>query len=160
MIIPISDLMRTSDVKRWHIVNTTKDQTLAEHHALVAGIARHLLCAICTPTLAEIAVLLDSALLHDIGEVHAGDIPSPLKHEPFPNNKIAGLIKIADSIEAYWWIYNNGVGSRKGEVVMDNFVRLMRRAQDYEVIHDHKIIPAVNAVLLELSLPFVIHGQG
>lgn len=151
--------MRTSDVKRWHIVNTTKDQTLAEHHALVSGIATMLLFAVFPdPDKKMVAEVMYRALVHDIDEVHTGDIPSCAKdHEP-ATDLIEALIKVADSIESYWWIHNNGTGERKAEIVNFNFQKLKSRVRAIEVTFVDKgiITNVVNDMIIELALPYTL----
>lgn len=75
----IETVMRFHAVKRWHMIDTTRQQTLAEHSANVAllayGIAVNAPGMFFGPALA----LAGIALLHDIPEVFTGDIPSHTK---------------------------------------------------------------------------------
>ena len=76
------DFMRAGHVKRWHIVNTVREQTVAEHSFLVAIIALELnvkLGAIYGGDLAN--RLLLSALFADASEIRTGDYPTPAKRE-------------------------------------------------------------------------------
>lgn len=83
------DFMRAGHVKRWHIVNTTRDQTIAEHQYLVAVIAMELFSKMGTywggykteefsPGQLWLALIV-GALFSDAPEVRYGDYPSPAK---------------------------------------------------------------------------------
>lgn len=76
----VETVMRLHAVKRWHMIDTTRQQTLAEHSANVA-----LLAMMITRT-APINIHLDNhilmaaaALVHDVEEAFTGDIPSHTK---------------------------------------------------------------------------------
>jgi 5'-deoxynucleotidase len=78
------DMARSSDVKRWHIINTVRPQTVAEHSFMVALIALEL-----TKKLTVTGSFFDSpreqfqflcaALFHDMPETVYGDLPTPGK---------------------------------------------------------------------------------
>ncbi len=159
MITSISEWMRTSDVRRWHTVNVTKEQTLAEHHALVAGISVALLFAVAKedPDPFTVADTLMRALTHDSYEVIAGDVPSGMKPEKEPLDSIDAIVGVADSLEAYWWIYNNGAGSRKPEIVEFNFRKLKHRVAAAGSFTDAgKLTRVVNEMIMELGLTFTL----
>ena len=71
------DLMRASHVKRWHIVNTSKEQNLAEHqwNVTVIGLRLYELTEGREPPAGFIAALM----FHDVAEIRYGDIPTPGK---------------------------------------------------------------------------------
>lgn len=72
-------VMRLSAVKRWHMIDTTRTQNLAEHSANVAALAYAV--AITAPGMAYGAAhfVAGFALFHDIDEVFIGDIPTHSK---------------------------------------------------------------------------------
>lgn len=75
----VESVMRISAVKRWHMIDTTRLQTLGEHSANVALLA--MLIARTSPieyfdTYTQVAA---AALVHDIEEAFTGDIPSHTK---------------------------------------------------------------------------------
>jgi 5'-deoxynucleotidase YfbR-like HD superfamily hydrolase len=143
--IGLQDLLRASHVKRWHIVQTAREQTLAEHNYAVATLALALYNDVVGDDLTaaprEIAMLVVAALFHDAPEVRTGDIPTPAKRmirhfagedifdkiENHINREVPlvggvvsdslyNFIRMADTIEAAVWIRENGLGARAKEV--------------------------------------------
>jgi hypothetical protein len=75
----IESVMRLQAVKRWHMIDTTRTQNLAEHSANVAVLAA--MIAYTSPNFwfdSHGAVAM-AALVHDIAEAFTGDIPSHTK---------------------------------------------------------------------------------
>lgn len=168
------ELARASHIKRWHIVNTANQQNLAEHHYNVTVIGLQLYKAIVgeLPPAAFIAGLL----FHDVAEIRYGDIPTPGKrfiremygttdffehidaklvpHIPFmdqqsllPNEH--DICKLADLIEAAWWIRENGVGHHAA-VVADKCWRSV-----VEKVAEMKCYDEANYVLTNLGMPYI-----
>jgi len=77
--VGLEAVMRLHAVKRWHMIDTTRQQTLAEHSANVALLAYYI--AITAPEMFFGAAQGVSAyaLVHDLAEVFTGDIPSHSK---------------------------------------------------------------------------------
>jgi hypothetical protein len=75
----VESVMRFGAVKRWHMIDTTRQQTLAEHSANVAALAY--LVAVRSPLMffGPAQNVACHALLHDMPEVFTGDIPSHTK---------------------------------------------------------------------------------
>lgn len=79
------DMARSADVKRWHIINTVRPQTMAEHSFMTALIALELADKLAheggstfdSPR--EQFQFLCAALFHDTPENVYGDIPTPGK---------------------------------------------------------------------------------
>lgn len=93
--MPIQDLMRIQDIKRWTVVNTARQQSVAEHTCLVfflaVEIATRLGVKWNSDTAREIGM---KAMLHDIDEIYTGDIPTPAKQ------RMCGKCKSQLSVEA------------------------------------------------------------
>ena len=120
----IHEILRASDVKRWSIVRTIRNQSVAEHSFNVAMIARAFAksIGICDEQITK------AALCHDLDEVITGDIPTPFKERARAKgvdlNNIyqhatgrtltdieAKILKFADLVEAYWYITEHGYGA-------------------------------------------------
>jgi hypothetical protein len=66
---------RLGAVKRWHIIDTTRVQTLAEHSAVVAMLAGEIARQLGHDPLPYI----HWGLYHDVAETVVGDVPTPAK---------------------------------------------------------------------------------
>ncbi len=75
----IETVMRLHSVKRWHMIDTTRQQTLAEHSANVALLAMMIAATSPIFQFATGAVIATYALMHDIPEAFTGDIPTHTK---------------------------------------------------------------------------------
>lgn len=133
----LRDCYRASDVKRWQIVKTYKQQSVAEHSYQVALIATRI-CDIMENTYPGNMPLnfkqevLWYALIHDMPEVLTGDLATPLKtllgvqargtlddfeskisilgHELnccSDTSLVAYVVKLADRIEAVAFLNHN-----------------------------------------------------
>lgn len=114
----IQDLMLAQDVKRWTIVRTIRDQSLAEHTFNVVMISR----AIAKEMNIDDTKIIKYALDHDLDEILTGDIPTPAKERLKINTAYDGksfkecdsteasIVAMADIIEAIAFITDNQVG--------------------------------------------------
>lgn len=91
----LETMMRFGSVKRWHMIDTTRQQTLAEHSACVAGLVWMLAKTTLFFGPAEIAA--SCALFHDISEVFTGDIPSHTKRY------LSGIRELEDKVTSKTW---------------------------------------------------------
>lgn len=169
------ELARASHIKRWHIVNTANQQNLAEHHynVTVIGLELHKRITSDKPT----AALMAALLFHDAAEIRYGDIPTPGKafmrktlgdfdgdffehmdsalvpELPYTCGAVLPhyepIIKLADLIEAAWWIRENGVGHHAA-VVADKCWRSV-----VEKVAEMKCYDEANYVLTNLGMPYI-----
>jgi len=112
----ISDIIAAGDVKRWHIMNMTRDQTLAEHQWMVTMLAREIGIRAELENY-EIGVIVDVALIHDMDEIWGGDPPnvSPaneIVHKLNNLNEIKACVKFADLIDAAIFSRENCINRR------------------------------------------------
>lgn len=173
------ELARTSHIKRWTIINTIKEQNLAEHQYNVTVIAMRLF--INDVGEEPSAKFIAAAMFHDAAEIRYGDIPTPGKAHirkaigdrkaaddadlfktmdatimpsiPFVGGELPSqesvYIKLADLIEAAWWINENGAGHH-AKTVAD---KCWRAVEDF--VHECDMHNCANPVLMDLGLPFV-----
>jgi hypothetical protein len=129
----IQDLVRIQDVKRWTVVNMTRTQSVAEHTCLVFFIAVELATRIgISMNSATMQEIMLRAMLHDIDEIHSGDIPTPAKNRMgqgtryglsrFADKQGVGcaarlIVKMADFIETSEFIGQYGEGVHAVQVM-------------------------------------------
>lgn len=133
----INEKMRVSHVKRWQIVRTAREQTLAEHLYRVWLLVREFGPRVgLTPD--EVRAAENFALLHDLPEVKTGDIATPVKsmlppldhiesafsHEHLDamaacTRKSLKLVKLCDLIEAAAFLQVEAVGQHALSVLVD-----------------------------------------
>jgi len=126
--VGIEAIQRFSGVKRWHMVETSKSQSLAEHSAIVAMLAYYV--AHTAPGMyfgPGVGVLLP-ALTHDLVEVFTGDIVpmtkgrikglknlefalDPVLFSSPADHKVMDLIKLCDLSEGMRFIKLHGIGT-------------------------------------------------
>lgn len=75
----LESVMRLQAVKRWHMIETTRIQTLAEHSANVALLASYVAFTAPLNSFSNPYEIGMMALLHDMPEAFTGDIPSHSK---------------------------------------------------------------------------------
>ncbi len=153
----IQDLMLAQDVKRWTIVRTIRDQSLAEHTFNVTMIAR----AIAKEMGIDDTKIIKYALDHDLDEILTGDIPTPAKARLKINtaydgksfqecdSREASVVALADIIEAIAFITDNQVGRHAnavGSYLMDRY----KHRCDLVGTVDPVLISACNVIVKKL----------
>jgi 5'-deoxynucleotidase len=133
-------------VRRWHIVQTSREQTLAEHSFAVSVIAGSIAAKARWSGLLhpeKKLMLLQYALSHDLIEVRTGDMPTPYKKyiqmvgglhildkanelvdfeqaavdRMAKGTEVEMFVKIADLVEAIFFLQDNGVGRHAQDVL-------------------------------------------
>jgi 5'-deoxynucleotidase len=163
------ELLRASHTKRWTIVSTARVQTVAEHSFNVAMVAEKLAEAIgwdITINSDNFLKLQTWALMHDIPEVFTGDLPTPFKRElkrqgvdvEAVEDELAPgygdlaeaaccteygmIVKLADMMEAIWFLSENGLGVHARKVLQGLYDNLYAMVEEYSseypnlLIHD------------------------
>ena len=117
---------RLGHVSRWNIVNTSRQQSVAEHSAIVALLAMRLCEKLKLGTDIK-RQCSEYALVHDMPEALTGDIPSPtkdeidgldeLEHDLIGDGSgyttrpiVMSIVSVCDLMEAYLFLAENGVG--------------------------------------------------
>ncbi len=153
----IQDIMLAQDVKRWTIVRTIRDQSLAEHTFNVVMIARDIAARMGINDTKIIKYALD----HDLDEILTGDIPTPAKDRLKINTSYDGksfkecdsqeasIVSMADMIEAIAFITDNQVG-RHAHIVADYLQERYQSRCNLIGSVNPKLIGACNAVIKSL----------
>lgn len=183
--LSLYDFLRIGHIKRWHNVNTIREQTVAEHSYLVTIIALDLFFTIVEPEIHDVSLtnLLIGALFHDAPEAASGDTPTPAKRllrqisgDPLLFDKVDSFllpttpyiggqigphiekfIKMADAIEGCHWISENGAGTHAKVVQAAGRRRMEDLVEKYDQDDTRGAdwYRAVNKVLMALGMPYV-----
>lgn len=123
MSLHLRQKLRASHVKRFHIVETTKQQNVSEHSFNVWVFAEAI-CDVDNFSEHTRRQVTEYALHHDLPEVILGDVPTPSKIlvdmkrvemdiEPKslpPNSVVRDIVKLADVMDAVVFLAMYGVG--------------------------------------------------
>lgn len=182
MALTTYEQLRASHVKRWHIVQTANQQSLAEHTYNVTVIAGSLAAGMRWPGLlhdSERLKLVMWAMNHDLIEVRTGDMPTPFKRaleeeggkkaledaedridsdqaakaRMVKGTPIEMIVKLSDQIEAVWWLADNGLGQHAIEVLDGLRQILSSMVDDYENKYpDLRVREAVREVCAQINV--------
>jgi len=135
----LRNLINLSHVKRWGIVPTLHQESVAEHSFRVAAISEYLAdeLAASNPDIDRLG-LLRMALTHDLEECYTGDIPAPAKRL-FDNHGILDrameslnefeteaqenharerfIVKVSDLLDALWSMRVFGIAPYSTQIV-------------------------------------------
>ena len=105
----IQDQVRLSSVKRWHIIDTLKEQSVAEHTLNVMLIVREVYTRLGWKVMGD---QFNDVLDHDMDEVLTGDIPSPAKPKKDWSEVSTEylILKACDIVEGLVFINHYGMG--------------------------------------------------
>lgn len=172
-MLTLAEQLRAAHVRRWHIVQVHREQTLAEHLFCVAAIAGSLAQRIAWHGImhhSQRLELLNWALWHDIMEVRTGDIPTPFKralveangprtiekaeemidtsvhgmNRAVKDTEIEMIVKLADSIEAINFLSQNGAGAHASQVLDGLYETMFEQMRMYS--GKYKVLPVSDAV--------------
>lgn len=180
------EFMRCGHVKRWHVINTTRQQTVAEHHYMVALIALELLKRTGMPMdTSSTFQLVMTALFHDMPEIRYGDMPTPGKKfikdrfgedafdkmdatlmpvTPYIGGTLdpswESMVKLADKIEAAYWLSENGSGTHAKKVAELLLEQVGDMVAGYlqDATRPYDWYGPVNHVLMSLGMPYLNRG--
>lgn len=148
----LNDLMRSCEVKRWHTVSVSREQTVAEHQWAVTMIAVWLHSTLIGPPPEG---FLYMCLLHDADEHETGDMPSPRKEATIGEHAVTPeqhILKVADAIEAFHFIHNYGVGNHSEKVKDNCYRRMLGRCNRAVPILGMNLLHHVDEALKALGL--------
>ena len=131
--LSIQNLVRLQDIKRWTVVSTTRQQSVAEHTCTVFFLTIEIATRLGVPfNSLQMAGIGMRAMLHDIDEIFTGDIPTPAKRRMnrkarnslhvIADQQVASeqaklIVKMADWIETTEFIYQYASGVHADQVV-------------------------------------------
>jgi len=134
----LTEVMRLSNIKRWGIIEMSREQSVAEHSYNVAMISMAIYKNLEFDSPINESQLICWALYHDLPELYTGDIPTPVKkyldldsfdNEVLPlyagikqlhrDSVIDQIVKAADYIEAIQFAEKFCVDSRGPEIIRD-----------------------------------------
>lgn len=149
----IEAVTRFQSIRRWHMIDTTRSQSIGEHSANVALLAYHI--AIYAPQgyFGSASSVLAPALFHDLPEVFMGDIPThtkkyltgvkeleerltPVEFKYEADENVNLLIKLCDLADGIRFIEKYGV-DRVAIFAMDG----LRAQLDNKLLHARAIWP-------------------
>lgn len=155
MELTLKDKLRAGEITRWHMVRTSRTQTVAEHSYRVWLLADYLYDRVFEHETNSTgrALVWRWALFHDLTEVCTGDVPTPIKRwlervtsDTHLWGKVDGavsgvinsirrsvigtpegyIVKMADLIEGSYFLYCEGVGDHTERVAVQIESRLIK----------------------------------
>tara|TARA_Y100000034_G_scaffold136730_1_gene215294 strand:- start:3269 stop:3733 length:465 start_codon:yes stop_codon:yes gene_type:complete len=145
----LNELMMVQGVSRWHMVEMSRTQSVAEHSFNVAQIAGHAATLLGFEP-HKIAGAMVAGLWHDADEIHTGDAPSPTKPKPDMRmiDTVARIIKMADYIEAAWFAKHYAIGPRAQWVKDDTMKRVHDKMMELPYDEEKRVWAAIREELL------------
>lgn len=151
--------IRFQSVKRWHMIETARTQSLAEHSANVAVLAYGIARTSPGMYFGPAGDLVAAALFHDMPEVFTGDIPSHTKFHlsgldalenrvlptvfwVVPRPEVQKLIKMCDLADGIRFIRIHGVdltANHARDGLVAQFTKLASTVKWPPVVLDHAL---------------------
>jgi hypothetical protein len=165
-------IKRFQSTKRWHLVDTYRQQTLAEHSANVAMLAGYISVTCPQMYFGNYSIAVATALVHDIGEVLLGDLPTPTKQfvkgmddletnatptvfRRFVTNTpdIKMLVKLCDLADGIRFIALYGIGTTAKHAEKGLRAQLNLKIQDMINNVPSVVVAHVNQCIAEYMVP-------
>ena len=172
----ISKVMKLSTIKRWGIIDTSRNQSVAEHTYNVTMIALMIFNKLVDDTTGaniggkvtekDRATLLTWALVHDLPEILTGDLPTVIKadmreaidkleNKHFPmtmayeratKKVIIDIVKVADCMEAVRWASLYCVDVNKGNIISEMVNKVYSNIMSIEENHGVYLTEIVDSI--------------
>ena len=130
----LNEQMKAYGLKRWHTVEMSRQQSVAEHQWGVTMIAREIYFRLVDePAPSGKNALMIRALVHDMDEINGGDVPANHKSEKdISDDFFSAVVDVADKMEAYWYATWYAAGPTRNAVVADTEQRMKRKIEQFE----------------------------
>ena len=163
----LHETLRAQHIKRWTIVATAKEQSLAEHTFNVTMMAREF----CKQMEIDDVTMMKAAMEHDLDEIFTGDIPTPAKErfrdagiEPAtiegPQKNVEALdpdlkqvLKCLDILESVHFLGDFGIGKRA--VAVTEQLKSLFYHKVYEIWD-----PIIKGVLIRMATEVLTAPEG
>lgn len=162
MKTPIWNLMDVRYIKRWAMVGVATPDSVASHSFCVAMLAMAINKEMGEPFSEKDVCYY--ALIHDVLEAFSSDVPTPVKErmagagfnfnalykeqaEPPCPPELKDIIKMADLMDCFVFISENGVGMRSEEAREDISARL----EKMDASIDRKVAKACQQVYMDIG---------
>ena len=166
-------VMRLSSIKRWGIIEMSRDQSVAEHSYNVAMIGAAIVGHMGYVPNSVKSQVIEWSLSHDLTELVSGDIPTPMKsylgstiedmergmfpkfmeHKDGVSDLVYGIVKAADFIDAIQFARKFCVDSRKEEIIEEMLLKLESHIKGLEEKSNLPVASAVEKVWTDVKTP-------
>lgn len=133
----IEAVIRMSQVKRWHMVDTTRQQTLAEHTCNVAMLAMAIASTAPGMYFGSGAHVAAISLVHDVGEVFTGDVPTPTKRANPDVQNFLDELEFAHTPREFQYVATPSINWLVKMCDLADGIRFIRRYGHNDVIAKH-----------------------
>lgn len=159
----VAEFLRASHITRWGIVQTARQQSIAEHQYRVWLLVQHW-APLAGLNVVEKRCASQLALIHDLPEIRTGDAPTPHKTpevkaylaeverqilpelhqtEQHASARVKDFVKFCDTAEAVLFLRVNGLGKHAADV------RDLLEQQMLDRLGHSAIDPACQQALIE-----------
>lgn len=172
MILDFSfqDVMNLSNIKRWGIIDMSREQSVAEHSYNVTMISLYIIGNMDFEDPDGILeyMTINWALVHDLPEIASGDIPTPMKaflkdsidqmekekylnwyefKETVNGSLSQKIVKIADFVDAIQFAEKYCIDLRKDKIVGEMLDKMAKVVEDVKVVYEIDLNSIVQSFL-------------